>query len=558
MPSPIRGDTSEADAGFASLREAQVEAARCLKCPDPTCVWGCPARNDIPGFMAALERGDLEDAYRIISLTSIFPGICSRVCDKAAQCEGACTLAIADNDPIAIGLIERFIADSMAARPEYPAILRSPAHVDLADGDGMSVAVVGGGPAGIAAAWWLAKSGVFVDLFEADHVLGGVLAWGIPSYTLPSATATAPIDLLLSFSRVRVTTEFTVGKDAKVDELLESYDAVVLAHGASLPPRLDIPGSSLAGVDNAKAFLERSRGWLFGQEVYSMGRVWESAGKHDRRGVDGGKDEGIAQERGPIGRILVIGGGDTAMAVCRTAARLGMQAVSVRRRAEGSARVRHDEVAKARAEGVEIRFGISVKCLEGLAGAVETARLLIRDTRRHHLLKRAALTLEALAVDQVVIATGFTVDQSVTDQSVGLGAQQIGEPGSPLLRSDRGGAFEAASRSVDRDKIPPLPLQDRPPLVGKLGTVLSAGGMLDKGSTAHAIHDILEREIGLELARHPVVDRCWVVGDALVGPSSVVEAMAEGREAAMSILSAEPLRRPSTISRARTSREHRL
>lgn len=391
---------------------------------------------------------------------------------------------------------------------------------------GISVAVVGGGPAGIAAAWWLASWGVPVELFEAGHTPGGVLAWGIPDYVLPSEIAMAELTELLSSPQIRITTGFTVGRDADLDRLLADHNAVVLAHGASLPPELDIPGSSLTGVHNARDFLEQSRNWLSERGIHkdSQPREHPSVGKETASGRDGHPGTGERErererevagqgewEGNPAGRVLVLGGGDTAMAVCRTAARLGMQAVSVRRSTESSARVRHDEVSQARLEGVDVRFSTFVERLEGSSeGAVKAARLRSQNAgkARHHLLKKTIPAMEVLAVDCVVIATGFKVDQSVAGQS-----------------------------TADGNKMPSLPLHSRTFLASRLKNRLSAGGMLDRKPTANILSGILKRENDLELAAHPVMERCWVIGDALAGPSSVVEAMAHGRQAAMNILS---------------------
>ncbi|MCL4434822.1 MAG: FAD-dependent oxidoreductase [Actinobacteria bacterium] len=529
-PATVKGSMVEVEAGFASLEAAQAEAARCLKCPDPMCVWGCPARNDIPGFLSAVERGDLEEAYRIITLTSIFPGVCSRVCDRAGQCEGACALALAGGDAVAIGLVERFVADSIEhpdetlqedgdapAQHNISCEKRHPAP----SGRTLRVAVIGGGPGGMSAAWWLARGGTQVDLFESGHTVGGVLAWGIPGYALPEPVAKVPAALLAATPEIQVKTGFTLGKDASLEDLLATYDAVVLAHGASLPPNLDIPGHSLPGVEDARSFLQMARAHLSGQPSQATsetaqadyaGNVWEhqngkpeEKSRHqpfpptDERSGNGNHDR----------NILVVGGGDTAMAVARTALRLGMHATSVRRSPESSAKVRREEVASARAEGVDVRFRTTVKAFRQYSGTLSSviipyrpaSQIWRRGIPRRGIAGRRAE--EVLPLDLVVIATGFSTDQAVT-----------------------------------KGIVRRLPLRPKAGAGSPLENVLKAGGLSGRnGYGSDLRQSILEREAALTLARHSVAGRCWVVGDALAGPASVIEAVAQGREAAASILS---------------------
>ena len=182
-PGHLTGDTSEIRPGFGSWEEALAEANRCLECPDPTCVRGCPAHNDIPSFIKAIRDGDLSGAHDVLRRTSVLPDICSRVCDQAAQCEGACTWSLAGGAPVAIGKLERFVADHAPVPPLVPA---------KDAGTGLSVAVVGSGPAGIGAAWHLAEAGASVTVYERDPEPGGLLGWGIPDFTLPAAVSGRP------------------------------------------------------------------------------------------------------------------------------------------------------------------------------------------------------------------------------------------------------------------------------------------------------------------------------------------------------------------------------
>lgn len=189
-PSALVGNVREVRRGFSSWGQAVAEAERCLRCPDPTCLEGCPAHNDIPGFIAAVRERDLSTAHAVLRETSVLPDICSRVCDQSVQCEGACSWALAGGQPVAIGQLERFITD----RAAVPGVERS-----SADGADLSVAVVGSGPAGCAAAWWLLAAGAKVTMLEKDERPGGFCAGGsltspcqLTSRNGPSAPSSKP------------------------------------------------------------------------------------------------------------------------------------------------------------------------------------------------------------------------------------------------------------------------------------------------------------------------------------------------------------------------------
>ncbi len=469
-PAVLDLDTTEIRQGFSSWEQAVREATRCLNCPDPTCLKGCPAHNDIPAFIAAIRDHDLDRAHSVLSQTSVLPDICSRVCDQAAQCEGACSWTLAGERPVSIGLLERFITDQQP----------TPAPSVAADkGHDLSVAVVGSGPAGLAAAWELVSNGAQVTVYERDQEPLGVLAWGIPSFSLPDQVARRPIDALRQ-AGVSVRLGVTIGKDVMIDELLGMHDAVIMAHGASVPMRMAVPGLDLAGVEDATHFLKRAKFAL----------------KQGNRLAD----------IQPTTRVLVVGAGNTAMDVARSVRRLGGQATAVDWMDERFARVRRDELAEARAEGVVIRFSTSVERLEGKSGQVRSA--LLRHTRQRRaseLPKVTDETTEAMECDLVVMAMGYRVDSGL---------------------------------SLPYTSRLPLP---RPNLTQAIpDRHWLASGILSQGGSVGQV--AYEREQGLVQAKRPQGDRIWVAGDALVGPSTVVGSMAQGKAAAQSVLAIHPQR----------------
>jgi len=353
-PADLIGDTSEIRSGFSCWDDALAEASRCVDCPDPTCVRGCPAHNDIPSFISAIRDGDLGAAHDILRLTSVMPDICSRVCDQAAQCEGACTWSLAGGIPVAIGRLERFVADHAPVPPPVPP--------PTAAGAGLSVGVVGSGPAGIGAAWHLAEAGASVTVYEREPTPGGLLGWGIPDFTLPADVSGRPWRQLTAAGvDLRCGSEIGPGD---VDRLLGEHDAVILAHGAGTPLRLPVPGGDLAGVTDATAFLKA------GKEALETGAGISGLASVLPFGVPS-----AAAGEGRRPQVLVLGAGNTAMDVARTARRLGLRAVCVDWVAERFALARPDELDEARHEGVDIRFLRTVTRLEGESGRVRRAVL---------------------------------------------------------------------------------------------------------------------------------------------------------------------------------------
>jgi glutamate synthase (NADPH) small chain len=479
-PRELLGDISEVRAGFAGWTEALAEADRCLQCPDPTCVRGCPAHNDIPGFIAALRERDLEGAHDIIRRTSILPDVCSRVCNQAAQCEGACSWSLAGGTPVAIGLLERFVVDHHEVPP--PSV--------SARSDELSVAIIGSGPAGAGAAWDLLEAGASVTVFEKDPTPGGLPVWGIPDFTLSEAIARRPWRQLREAGLdLRCGTEV---RAEDLSDLLATHDAVIMAQGAGVPLRLAVPGADLGGVMEATAFLQGARG--------ALGPHGDPRAFRTSLGLE-------AEARARAGHVLVLGAGNTAMDVARTARRLGMDATCVDWVDERWALARPDELDEARHEGVWVRFERTLVSLRG-DGRVERAELArTSQDRADRRPEVVAGSTEELAVDLVVMAMGYRSDPSFATVL----------PGTPVAKS--------SSRVPDRR--------------------WRASGILAGPASAYAHHSpvgtlALGREVALWSAALPVSERLWVVGDALTGPATVVEAMSQGRRAAAAVLDARP------------------
>lgn len=306
-------------------QEAALEAARCLNCPKPRCVQACPVGLDIPGFIHALNEGDVAGAAAIIANDSSLPSVCGRVCPQESQCEGSCVLGI-KGEPVAIGKLERYVGDwKIEHADELPApeIKRN----------GRRVAVVGSGPSGLACASDLARMGYEVKIFEALHKVGGVLVYGIPEFRLPKDKVVAKeVDAVRKLG-VDIETDVIIGRTLTVDDLLdkEGYDAVFVGSGAGLPRFMGIPGENLNGVFSANEFLTRANLMKAYEEEYDTP-------------IYSGK------------RIVVVGGGNVAMDAVRTARRLGAEAVIVYRRSEAELPARVEEVHHAKEEGIVFRM----------------------------------------------------------------------------------------------------------------------------------------------------------------------------------------------------------
>lgn len=314
-------DFCEVNLGF-SEELARVEAERCLRCANAKCIAGCPVEIDIPAFIAKVAEGRLRDAADILLRDNALPGITGRVCPQEEQCEQQCIRGGGKGCSVAIGHLERFVADWARAHDEAPGARPIPT--------GFRVAVVGSGPAGLTAAGELARRGHAVTIYEALHAVGGVLRYGIPNFRLPNEIIEAEVDRLKQ-SGVAIVTNVIVGTTLTIDELLtvEGYHAVFIANGAGLPVFMNIPGENLNGVYSANEFLTR----VNLMEAYRFPDA----------------DTPVIAAR----RAVVIGGGNTAMDAVRTAKRLGAtEATLVYRRSRDEMPARKEEVHHAEQEGI--------------------------------------------------------------------------------------------------------------------------------------------------------------------------------------------------------------
>ncbi len=302
---------------------AVAEANRCLNCKNRPCVAGCPVNIAIPDFISLVKKGDFEGAYRVVSESSSLPAVCGRVCPQESQCESKCTLGI-KFEPVGIGRLERFVADWHNGN--------SGGEVAVPPSNGLKVAVIGSGPSGLTCAGDLAKKGYKVTVFEALHLAGGVLVYGIPEFRLPKTIVEKEVDTLKKYG-VEIQTNVVVGKTLTVDELFgQGYKAVFIGSGAGLPRFMGIPGESFKGVYSANEFLTRSN-------------LMKAYRQDSRTPIMRGKN------------VAVVGGGNVAMDAARTALRLGAEKVYIiYRRSMEELPARKEEVEHAQEEGIKFEI----------------------------------------------------------------------------------------------------------------------------------------------------------------------------------------------------------
>ena len=303
--------------------QAINEAERCLNCKNAPCMNGCPVQVKIPQFIAKIRERDFEGAYQVIAESSSLPAVCGRVCPQETQCEHLCIRGI-KGEPVAIGRLERFVADWHNAHTVEKAV--------KPESNGIKVAVIGSGPAGLTCAGDLAKKGYEVTVFEAFHLAGGVLVYGIPEFRLPKAIVQKEIDGLIDLG-VKIETDMVIGRVLSIEELVKEFDfkAVFIGSGAGLPKFMNIPGENLNGVYSANEFLTR---------INLMKAYKDDATTPIKRGT----------------KVAVVGGGNVAMDAARCAKRLGAEVTIVYRRTEKELPARREEVEHAMEEGIIFRM----------------------------------------------------------------------------------------------------------------------------------------------------------------------------------------------------------
>lgn len=314
----VRSIHAEVNQGLTP-EQAICESHRCLNCKTPTCVQGCPVNINIPGFIKQLEQGNIQEAADVIKQSSSLPAVCGRVCPQEKQCEAQCIHLKMGHRPVAIGYLERFVADHAAATK----------NEEQRTKNGKKIAVVGSGPAGLAFAGDMAKYGYEVTVFEALHEIGGVLKYGIPEFRLPNRIVDAEINGLKALG-VTFRTDTIIGKTISTDQLQqEGYSAIFVGSGAGLPRFMGIPGENLNGVLSCNEYLTRVN-------------LMDASNATTDTPLLHGKN------------VAVIGGGNTAMDAVRTAKRLGAErAMIVYRRSEEEMPARIEEVRHAKEEGIE-------------------------------------------------------------------------------------------------------------------------------------------------------------------------------------------------------------
>ena len=302
-----------------TVEQALDEAQRCLNCKLKPCMTGCPVMVHIPEFIQEVAKGNFEEAYQIISNTSALPAVCGRVCPQESQCEKYCVRG-KKGDPVGIGRLERFVADWHNAHATAAPVKPEP--------NGHKVAVVGSGPSGLTCAGDLARKGYDVTVFEALHLAGGVLVYGIPEFRLPKAIVQKEVDGLKALG-VTIATNTVIGRTISVDELMEEhgFEAVFIGSGAGLPMFMDIPGINYRGVYSANEFLTR----------INLMKAYKP-----------GSDTPIQRPK----KVAVVGGGNVAMDAARCAKRLGAEVYIVYRRGMEELPARKEEVEHAEEEGI--------------------------------------------------------------------------------------------------------------------------------------------------------------------------------------------------------------
>lgn len=377
------------------------EAKRCLNCKHKPCVAGCPVNVRIPEFIAKVAEGDFVGAYEIIKTTNCLPAISGRVCPQESQCESKCVRGI-KGEPVAIGRLERFVADWNMTHCEP--------KVAKVESNGHKVAIIGSGPAGLSCAGDLASWGYDVTIFEASHVAGGVLVYGIPQFRLPKEIVANEVDILKQ-QGVKVMTNMVIGKVLTIDEIMDDmgFEAVFIASGAGLPNFMGIPGESYVGVYSANEYLTR----VNLMKAYKGDEGYETPIRHSKA-------------------VAVVGGGNVAMDAARCAKRLGAETYIIYRRSEEEMPARLEEIHHAKEEGIIFKnlnnpvqiLGddkgntIGIECVEMELGEPDASG------RRRPIAKEGSNFV--LDVDTVIMAIGTSPNPLIKNTTKGLDTNKWG------------------------------------------------------------------------------------------------------------------------------------
>ncbi|MCC8142502.1 MAG: NADPH-dependent glutamate synthase [Tannerellaceae bacterium] len=385
-----------------TAEQAVLEAQRCLDCPNPTCMTGCPVGINIPTFIKNIERGEFLEAAKTLKETSALPAVCGRVCPQEKQCECQCIYQLKlGKEPVAIGYLERFAAD-------YERESGNISVPEIAEKNGIKIAVVGSGPAGLSFAGDMAKKGYDVTVFEALHEIGGVLKYGIPEFRLPNSIVDVEIEGLRKMG-VKFIANCIVGKTISYEDLQEEgFKGIFAASGAGLPNFMNIPGENLIGVMSSNEYLTRVN-------------LMDAANPESDTPVLQGKN------------VAVIGGGNTAMDSVRTARRLGAdRAMIIYRRSEEEMPARLEEVKHAKEEGVEfLTLHNPVEYTGDEYGRVKQMKLQRMELgepdasgRRRPVPVEGAI--ETIDVDEVIVSVGVSPNPLIPSSFQGLDVSRWG------------------------------------------------------------------------------------------------------------------------------------
>ena len=393
---PIYRATTRTEEVNIGLTEemALTEAKRCLDCPKPTCVEGCPVNIDIPSFVKNIERGEFLAAAKVLKNTSALPAVCGRVCPQEKQCESRCIHLKSGGKAVAIGYLERFAAD-------YERESGNISLPEIAPANGIKIAVVGSGPSGLSFAGDMVKKGFDVYVFEALHEIGGVLKYGIPEFRLPNRIVDVEIENLAKMG-VHFQTDVIVGKTISVEELEEQgFKGIFVGSGAGLPNFMNIPGENAINIMSSNEYLTRVN-------------LMDAANPTTDTPIN------------PATNVLVVGGGNTAMDSCRTAKRLGANVTLVYRRSEAEMPARLEEVKHAKEEGINfLTLHNPIEYVADEKGAVKQAILQVMELGEPDASgRRSPIPVEGktvtLDVDQVVVAVGVSPNPLVPKSIEGL------------------------------------------------------------------------------------------------------------------------------------------